>query len=172
MHSGKPENWAAIPGYDYQVSDRGRVRCVKTERIMQAGPNMAGYINVSLQKDGGVKRFYVHRLVAAAFIRPMDAEEVVNHINFCRSDNDLGNLEIVTRQQNSAHAHAAGRYASNGRNSPKGEDHLKAKLTCQKVIEIRAAYEKGENTTSLGRKYGVSRKQVHNVINRVSWAHV
>ena len=50
----------------------------------------------------------MHRLVAAAFL-PSDATRTfVNHINGVKYDNQLSNLEYVTRSENARHAHATG----------------------------------------------------------------
>ena len=50
----------------------------------------------------------MHRLVAAAFL-PFDATRpFVNHINGVKDDNQLSNLEYVTRSENALHAYATG----------------------------------------------------------------
>lgn len=139
---------------------------------MQAKANVKGYISVTLQTEIGPKRFYAHRLVAEAFIRKIEKGEVVNHLNFCKTDNRLQNLEIVTYKQNSEHAKAGGRYANNGRNSPRGEAARTAKLDREKVVMLRQEHEHGDNYQTLAKRYGVTRTQVMNVVKRNSWAHV
>jgi hypothetical protein len=55
-----------------------------------------GYRMVNLY--GNIKkRFYVHRLVAMAFIPNPENKQEVNHKNANRADNILENLEWVTR---------------------------------------------------------------------------
>lgn len=58
-----------------------------------------GYLYVSLSKGGRRKNFYVHRLIAEAFIGNADGL-VINHKNFIRADNRVENLEIVTQLEN------------------------------------------------------------------------
>lgn len=61
-------------------------------------------MQVSLWKDNIGISFYVHRLVASAFIpNPLNLPEV-NHIDGNRQNNSVTNLEWVTRQSNYQHA--------------------------------------------------------------------
>ena len=63
-----------------------------------------GYRMVNLY--GNIKkRFYVHRLVAMAFIPNPENKQEVNHKNANRADNILENLEWVTRWENQHHKH-------------------------------------------------------------------
>ena len=70
------EIWKDIKDYEelYQVSNFGRVRSLgkgkthKTSRIRKLPKNNVGYLVVALSKDGKVKTYLVHRLVAEAWI--------------------------------------------------------------------------------------------------------
>lgn len=69
-----------------------------------------GYRFVILSDRGGIRRkFYVHRLVAAAFVGRCPTGKEVGHIDHDRSNNRFGNLEYVTRRENLHHAIKAGR---------------------------------------------------------------
>ena len=50
----------------------------------------------------------VHRLVAAAFLSLDTTRPFVNHINGVKKDNQLSNLEYVSRSENALHAYATG----------------------------------------------------------------
>ncbi len=50
----------------------------------------------------------VHRLVAEAFIGPIASGLTVNHLDGNKANNDVENLEIVTRAENSQHAMRTG----------------------------------------------------------------
>lgn len=74
-----PERWQWVPDYAglYEVSDRGRVRSI--ERVTTRGRRipsrilrtaLSAYPTVGLYRDGRQRRFYVHRLVLAAFVGP------------------------------------------------------------------------------------------------------
>lgn len=102
------EQWRDIAGYDgvYQVSDLGRVRSKKYGRwkMMRFGRNKSGYLSVNLLKNKQLKHFFVHRLVADAFIPNDDETKTqINHRNECKSDNRLWNLEYCTPQYNSTY---------------------------------------------------------------------
>lgn len=96
----------------------------------------------------------------------------VNHINFNRSDNRAINLEVVTARQNIGHSHAAGRYANAGKNTPVGSKHVASKIDEIKVNEIRQRFADGELKSHLAAEYGITKSQVANIVNRVSWKHV
>lgn len=101
----KNEQWKDIDGYDgmYQVSDLGRVRSLKygKVRVLRFGKNHKGYLQISLYKDRKRKRFYVHRLVANAFIPNSDENKTqINHKNEIKSDNRVSNLEYCTASYN------------------------------------------------------------------------
>lgn len=99
------EKWKDIEGYDgvYQVSDLGRVRSLKygKERILKGNVLPSGYIQVGLHKNGRTKMKYIHRLVANAFITNDDSSKnQVNHIDECKQNNRVNNLEYCTPQYN------------------------------------------------------------------------
>lgn len=101
------EKWAPIKGYEgvYEVSNLGLVRRVDFRgtgkpRNLKPADNGTGYLFVTLCKNGIVKRFYVHRLVAEAFIENSTNLPEVNHKDECRSNNHVTNLEWCTREYN------------------------------------------------------------------------
>lgn len=97
----------AIEGYEglYGVAADGSVYSLITDRTRRKGrlrdyESTNGYRKVNLYKDGKVKHYYVHRLVAAAFVLNPAGLPVVNHINADPSDNRAENLEWCTQRQN------------------------------------------------------------------------
>ena len=104
------EKWKDIFGYEgiYQVSDLGRVRSKKYGdwRVLRPSKSHKGYLKVDLSKKGRRTRkvFFVHRLVASAFI-PNDNifNDQVNHINEVKTDNRAVNLEWCTVSYNLAY---------------------------------------------------------------------
>ena len=111
------EEWRPVAGYDgrYYVSNYGRVKSLLTmgncrkvgeEHAHMLKPKMSnrGYLRVSLRANGKTMDFSVHRLVAAAFIGELPAGMVVNHIDGCKTNNNLSNLEVTTYTGNLVHA--------------------------------------------------------------------
>lgn len=101
----KNERWKDIDGYDgaYQVSDLGRVRSHKSGewKVMSGSKDRFGYLKVCLRKGRIQKSILVHRLVAQAFIEnDDDTKTVINHIDECKQNNRLWNLEYCTQQYN------------------------------------------------------------------------
>ena len=97
-----------VPNYEglYQVSNLGNVKSLnykrtKKEKLLKPEIMNRGYFRVQLKG----KRFFVHQLVAMAFLghKPSGYDFVINHINFNRLDNRLENLEIVTQRENINH---------------------------------------------------------------------
>lgn len=95
------EIWKDIPGYEglYQVSNLGSVYSARRKKRLSASTKNT-YIIVCLSKDGKQKPFYIHRLVAEAFIPNPENKPQVNHISCDTHDNRAENLEWVTRDEN------------------------------------------------------------------------
>lgn len=97
------EEWRNITNYEglYQVSNYGRIKplskqsgfLILKERIIKPTVKSNGYLQVDLHKDKVRKKFYVHRLVAEAFISNPNNLETINHKDKNRSNNYIDNLE-------------------------------------------------------------------------------
>ena len=116
------EIWKDIPEYEglYEVSDKGSVRSLTrlmTKRTRWGGfvtylkkgqpikpHDLNGYVSVTISKDGKMKSYFVHQLVAMAFVsnKPSDEYEI-NHLDGDRSNNTPENLVWVTRSENMEH---------------------------------------------------------------------
>src|SRR4051794_6628360 len=95
MTSGD-EVWRDIPGFrDLQASSQGRVRNLKTGRVILGSVGKRGYRQMSVRGERGRTTAYAHRLVAAAFHGP-PAGYVTNHLNADRLDNRPTNLQLTT----------------------------------------------------------------------------
>ena len=102
------EIWKPIPGWEhYEVSNLGRVRGVwrRKEWVMCLQPHFMGYRIIKLTKNKSRKNFFVHRLVAMAFIPNFKDYPVVNHKDLDKTNNELSNLEWCQYSENSKHYH-------------------------------------------------------------------
>lgn len=96
------EIWKDIPKWEglYQVSNLGRIKSVKRDKVKVLDINNAGYARVQLCDDKRRKKYFVHRLVAQAFISGYFENAQVNHIDMDRTNNIASNLEWVTPSEN------------------------------------------------------------------------
>ena len=105
-----------MKGYEgrFEVSNYGRVKSFLTmgncrkvgaeyAHLLKPKKTNRGYLRVCLRIDGKTKDFSVHRLVVDAFIGIPDGM-VVNHIDGCKTNNNLSNLEVTTYTGNLEHA--------------------------------------------------------------------
>ena len=83
----------------YTVDTNGDIFSNHINRLLTPTIMACGYMRVKLVCDDGKQRaFLVHRVVAITYLQnPLDKKEV-NHINGVKSDNNLHNLEWVTRE--------------------------------------------------------------------------
>lgn len=119
------EVWKPIKNYEsfYEVSNFGNVRSldrfieqkqhsgtmfkrIYRGQILKPRKTNSGYLLVTLKS----KQVLVHRLVAETFILNSDNKPCVNHIDSCRTNNHVNNLEWVTQSENVQHAVKRGRY--------------------------------------------------------------
>jgi len=111
--------WADIRNYEgrYQVSNMGRVKSLARVRRGKAGadvPMLEKIMALTPKKDNGrtkpyievrfrngglrterCKAFLVHRLVADAFIKPLEKGDQVDHKNGIHGDNCVENLRVL-----------------------------------------------------------------------------
>lgn len=102
------EIWKDIIGYEnrYKISNKGRIRSfTHKSRILKATPDACGYRKVKLfDKDLNTQTYSVSRLVMITF-QPVDNQDLldVNHIDGNKLNNNIHNLEWVTRRDNCHH---------------------------------------------------------------------
>lgn len=103
------EIYKTIDDYpNYEVSNLGNVRNRLTGKVLRPDRSKRGYLRIDLRKYGKKKKFLIHRLVANAFIPNPENKRTVNHINGCKTDNYVSNLEWNTDSENQKHAHRIG----------------------------------------------------------------
>lgn len=95
--------WKKIKQYDqYEINENGQVR--RKNRFLKPLKCTNGYLQYGLCKNGKVKYFRIHRLLAQAFIPNPLNKPCINHIDGIRHNNALSNLEWVTISENHLHA--------------------------------------------------------------------
>lgn len=105
------EIWKDIAGYEgmYQISNLGRVKSLSRETKNQYGnkdkilktTNLSnGYVKIGLFKNRKQTYYFIHRLVAQAFIPNPNNYPIVNHKDEKPSNNNANNLEWCTYEYN------------------------------------------------------------------------
>lgn len=98
------EIWKPVVGYEglYEVSSLGRVKSLKygREKILKPLKHRDGYLQVGLYKNEKQKRFFVHRLVAEAFLSNPKGLHEINHLDEDKSNNSISNIEWASRSYN------------------------------------------------------------------------
>ena len=98
------EEWRKIKGFDnYEVSNKGNVRNIKTNRLLKIAYQPSGYAIVSLRANGTTRTSAVNRLVMNAFNPIEDDQNVrydVVHMDNDKRNNELSNLKWMTHTDN------------------------------------------------------------------------
>lgn len=91
-----------IPGYEglYAATEDGQIWSYKTQKFLKLGKGGRGYLYVNLSKDGNIKTYTVHRLIALTYISNPDNLLEVDHIDRNKSNNSVENLRWVTHSEN------------------------------------------------------------------------
>lgn len=101
-----------IKGYEgrYQVSEEGVIWSCLTNRILKPKEDKDGYYEVCLMtQDGRKKTEKIHRLVALMYCEKEPGNNVVNHIDSNRKNNNYLNLEWTTVKGNTIHGYKYGK---------------------------------------------------------------
>lgn len=150
------ETWKEIPGYDYKVSNTGKVYSNRRNKEMKLKTTKDGYKALTLSKPNKRKEFTVHRLVALAFIDNPENKPQVNHINGIKDDNRASNLEWSTQSENQLHAYTT------GLQKPLGVHN---KLSIDEASEICEAYATGMFTyTEIAKHFNMTTSNMRRMI--------
>ena len=99
------EIWKPVRGFEglYQVSNEGRMMSMKCGRmkLMKTPLNIKGYPCICLVKESKKYSCRVHRIVAEAFLDPIEGKPEVDHIDRNPSHNHLSNLRYADRSDQS-----------------------------------------------------------------------
>lgn len=177
------EIWKPVLGYEsyYEVSSLGRIRTIereivlpshrylKKQKLLTQFKDGRGYLHVKLYNGKGkCKSITSHRIVALGFLdNPSNLPEI-NHIDGNKHNNNLNNLEWISRSDNIKHA-----YLTRDPQTYKGSGNKNSKLKEEEVVKIREEYKKGKITyKDLSKKYNVGITLVGYIIKNQVWKHV
>jgi len=126
--------------------------------------NRDGYISHHLRYGEKDFKVLAHRIIWMSQNRSIPKGKQIDHINRVRDDNRIVNLRVVTHRENSQNRVKVERRVAHG------EAHPHAKLTVEKVREIRQLYaSKAVSQDRLARLYGVTQSTVSEIILGRRW---
>lgn len=165
------EKWVLVSEFKdyYEVSEFGDLRSVarvingKRYRSRRIATRVSrnGYRMACIRVDGRPITVLIHRLIATAFVPNPSGRREVNHRDGNKLNNEISNLEWVSRSENTAHAWRLG--LKDAKQHRRGEDHYGAKVTADQVRAIR----NGSAET-----FGLSRSAIRHILSGRSWRHV
>lgn len=154
----------------YRVSDWGRVKSVRTGKLMTQPINSKGYPCVRLSNGQRRTMPPVHRLVALAFHgMPPAGKPEVNHIDGNKQNNGAQNLEWVSSHGNRKHAWDMGLRNRSHLPIKYGDDKPNARLTAAVVAACRKRQAAGEPIRALAREFCVDAKTMRQAIKGKTW---
>lgn len=177
------EIWKDIDGYNglYQVSNLGNVKSVERfrtngkggyiqkSRILKTGKRN-GYLFVNLCKDGVVKTFKVHRLVANHFLPNPEKKPEIDHINTDSTDNRVENLRWVTHKENMNNPLSRKKQSGSmqGKKYPQGKKHKQSKQIIQFTINGKFI-KQWDSVMDVERELGLKHQNIcHNALGKSS----
>lgn len=113
------EEWLPMPGREstHNISSFGRIKklavCIngqiKPERVLVSSVHPKGYLRIFIKYKGekGVS-YFIHRLVALAFLPILPDKPHVNHSNGDKKNNHYSRLEWCTNLENIEHSFKIG----------------------------------------------------------------
>lgn len=172
------EIWKTIDGFngDYQISNFGNLIMFYHGKWQLKANYMtkAGYLQVTLQRNGVKKKYSIHQLVAKYFVDGWFEGAEVNHKDLNKLNNKWDNLEWVTHSENQKHQYQ--KYHSDYKKSvckTCGKEITNGHTFCPKCYgkEIRnwPSYEelfqdlKTMNYVQIGKKYNKSDNAIRKI---------
>lgn len=171
------EIWSDINGYEgmYQVSNKGRIRgldriIVQRDgkkqnirgKIIAIGIKNNGYYMGQICSNGKMVNFTVHRLMALAFIPKVDGKDFVNHIDGNRANNDINNLEWVSRSENCRHGFERAIKENRKYNNQQ-------RFTKEDIIKIRTMQKSKITMVQIAKEFNTKSGTIGDIVHRKIW---
>jgi hypothetical protein len=157
-------------GKEFLIYENGDLINLKTNKKLKAFDNGIGYLRVGIYiGQNKTKPIYIHRLIAQSFIPNPENKIEVNHIDGNTKNNDISNLEWVTKSENALHAYKIGLKIA----SPSfGEKNGNAILNDEMVMQIRTMFKNGVRQCEIKKQFDVSKYLISNVVTNKTWKHI
>ncbi|HEU4573416.1 MAG TPA: hypothetical protein VFS36_00320 [Chitinophagaceae bacterium] len=164
-------------GEYYAISSHGRLAKYRgrlEDAIILRGSMQEGYPIWRTRKNGENYAILIHRLVAKYFLpKPTKKQTTIIHLNYKKTDNHFKNLKWATPEEVTAHSNgspAVKKARKRLQENPALANN--AKLTVDKVKQIKKMLALNKTLKSIATKFGVSDMQVHRIKTGENWSKV
>ncbi|HVZ55057.1 MAG TPA: hypothetical protein VG870_00240 [Chitinophagaceae bacterium] len=177
------EKWKTLPdhktayGEQYAISSHGRLvkfREKLADGILLRGSMQEGYPIWRTRKNGENYAILLHRLVAKHFLpKPTRKQTTIIHVNYKKTDNHYKNLKWATPEEVTAHANgspAVKKARKRLQDNPALANN--AKLTAEKVRQIKKLLAQQKTLKYIATRFGVSDMQVHRIKTGENWGKI
>lgn len=153
-----------FPRYEFH-QDGFVISYVKSSPRIMKPIKMGEYVGLQLKRsDGHTEKAYLHRLICEAFHGPCADGMECRHLDGDKENNRACNLAWGSKAENENDRLAHG-------TTPKGEKNPMAKLTREKVNEMRRCRQKtGKSYKAIGDNFGVSTMTAFRAVTGKSWS--
>ena len=96
------------PKYKYYLASRcGQILSLKRnkKRILKFINNGNNYLVFYFYENNKKRKFYIHRFVFEAFNGEIPVDKQVDHIDSCKENNSITNLQLLTQAENTRKSH-------------------------------------------------------------------
>ncbi len=165
----REENWEE--DYHIGLSNYGRVKSYAIDPLgaIIDGGNINGYTTLNIKLQNGKRRnFYLHKIIAKAFLEPKENEKAVIHINHDKKDNRLVNLKWVTHKERYAHQKTSPldiKRRNSGKRHYTKLSYAEAKVLKKKLLDPN----RRTRLKILAKQFGVSEMQLHRIKTGENW---
>lgn len=166
------EVWKKVLGSDrdYRISNKGRVKSyfydTENGKLIK-GKNVNGYLACDMIMKKGRKLMYIHSLVASHFVKKPSPKHIrVVHLDWKKTNNNAANLKFVTQKES---------YDRNAEYNAKkfaADRSVNAKLTVDKVKDLKKQLKAGKTQSSMAKKLKVSLMTISRIATGKSWVNI
>jgi len=157
----------SYPWEKYVITSKGRLINRETGFVKKPFKKL-GYLRYEIYRDGKYMSVSQHRLLADNFIPNPENRPEVNHIDGCRDNNSIRNLEWVTHGENMEHA----RYVLR-KPGMYGETNNFASITEKQAKELITCIKSGKRNPEIIKEFPYATKGILDGIRyNGNWSHL
>ena len=167
-----------VPGFDnLYLDETGQpYECIDDQFCKLTISSSSTYDRVSTVKNGKKTREHLHVLMAITFLNLDLAQHgttsnsfQVDHIDGNKRNNNLDNLEVVTKNENFNRAWKAGKYSRNGYASKGKAKKSLRRFTSDQIQEIRDLRVSGMSYRKIAEQFDCTHISIYQIINGTTY---